>query len=111
MKLIQLARDRILYPGLVQGDKPFRREVEQLKRTLPPPRVKFVSGRMIVLRDVTREELKNEIKNLFSNGQTLYFSDIAEQLRVDLKSVVDVCRELQENGEIGVDNSVSPRAL
>ena len=111
MELIQLARDRILYPGLVQGDEPFRREVEQLKRTLPPPRVKFMSRRMIVLRDVTREELKNEIRNLFSNGQTLYFSDIAEQLRVDLKSVVDVCRELQENGEIGVDNSVSPRAL
>jgi len=97
MKAIQLVRDRILYPSLVQEGNPPHKEVGQ--------------GEMIVLGDVTKKELKHEIRKLFSNGQTLYYSDIAEQLGVDLKSVVDVCRELQENKEIGVDDSAPARTL
>jgi len=109
MKAIQLVRDRILYPGLVQEGNPPHKEVGQLERRLSEPR--FVRGKMIMLRDVTKKELKHEIRELFSNGQTLYYSDIAEQLGVDLKSVVDVCRELQENKEIGVDDSALARTL
>jgi len=104
MRVTQLIRAGISFPGLVQEGKSFRKEASQLE-------AKFMKDRMIVLRDVTREELKREIRNLFSNGQTLYYSDIAEQLEVDLKSVVDICRELQENKEIGVDNSVPTRTL
>lgn len=104
MRVTQLIRAGISFPGLVREGKSLRKEATQLE-------AKFMKDRMIVLRDVTREELKREIRNLFSNGQTLYYSDIAEQLEVDLKSVVDICRELQENKEIGVDNSVPTRTL
>ena len=95
MKGIQLVRDRILYPGVVRGNNQPYGAVGQPKPTV---------------RDMTKKELKREIRELFFGGQTLYYSDIAEQLDVDLKSVVDVCRELQENGEIGVDTSALARA-
>jgi len=52
------------------------------------------------------EEATEEIRQLFSSGRTLYYSDIAEELRLDLELVVDICHELQESGEIGIDDRV-----
>jgi DNA invertase Pin-like site-specific DNA recombinase len=93
MKGIQLVRNRILYPGLVRGNnQPYKVQSKPVDK------------------DMTKKELTQAIRELFSNGQTLYYSDIAEQLDTDLKSVVDVCRELQENEEIGVDTSALARA-
>ena len=63
--------------------------------------------RVIILREVSKEEAKKEIRNLFSTGQTLYYSDIAEELRLDLEMVVEICNELQESGEISIDARVS----
>jgi len=106
MKAIQLVRDRILYPGVVWGNSQPHKGVEQSKHA-----ARFMKKKTIMLKNMTNEELKQEIRKLFSNGQTLYYSDIAEQLGVDLKSVVDVCRELQESKEIGVDTSALTGAL
>ena len=93
MKGIQLVRNKILYPGLVRGNnQPYGEHLKPMDK------------------DMTKKELKQAIRELFSNGQTFYYSDIAEQLDVDLKSVVDVCRELQKDGEIGVDTSALARA-
>ena len=63
--------------------------------------------RVIILRDISKEEAKQEIRTLFSTGQTLYYSDIAEELRLDLEMVVDICNELQESGEISIDAGIS----
>jgi len=60
---------------------------------------------VIVLREITREEAKAEIINLFSEGQTLYYSDIATKLRLDLELVVDICNELMSEGEVSVADS------
>jgi regulator of replication initiation timing len=60
---------------------------------------------VIVLREITREEAKAEIANLFSEGQTLYYSDIATKLRLDLELVVDICNELMNEGEISIADS------
>lgn len=59
---------------------------------------------MIVLRELTREEAENEIKDMFKTGRTLYYSDIARELRIDLELVVEICRELIEKGEIEVND-------
>lgn len=59
--------------------------------------------KVIVLREISREEAKNEIRKLFSSGKTLYYSDIAQELGLDLELVVDICTELQKQGEIAVD--------
>jgi len=63
--------------------------------------------RVIVLQEISKEEAKEQIRNLFSTGRTLYYSDIAEELRLDLEMVVEICNELQESGEISIDASVS----
>jgi len=63
--------------------------------------------RVIILQEISKEEAKEQIRNLFSTGRTLYYSDIAEELRLDLEMVVEICNELQESGEISIDASVS----
>lgn len=59
---------------------------------------------VIVLREITREEAKTEIIDIFASGETLYYSDISERLRIDLEVVVEICRELQAEGVIRVDD-------
>jgi len=63
--------------------------------------------RVIILQEISKEEAKEQIRNLFSTGRTLYYSDIAEELRLDLEMVVEICNELQESGEISIDARVS----
>ena len=47
--------------------------------------------------------VRAEIIDLFATGGTFYYSDIFERLRIDFDMVVDICRELQEEGAIGVE--------
>jgi len=61
--------------------------------------------KVIELRDIPREQAKEEIRQLFQSGRTLYYSDIAEELGLELEVVVDICKKLQENGEIAIDES------
>lgn len=50
--------------------------------------------KVIELREVTKDEARAEIIDLFATGETLYYSDISERLRIDLEMVVDICHEL-----------------
>ena len=59
---------------------------------------------VIVLREITREEARAEIIDIFASGETLYYSDISERLRIDLEVVVEICLELQAEGAIRVDD-------
>jgi hypothetical protein len=56
----------------------------------------------IILREVTREEAKSEIEQLFRKSNILYYSDIAEKLRIDLELVVDICEELVKEGKVKI---------
>lgn len=55
---------------------------------------------LIVLRETPRDQAKKEIAELFQKTGSLYYSDIAEQLRLDLELVVDICAELKNEGKI-----------
>ena len=57
---------------------------------------------IIELRDIPREEAKQEILEMFQSGETLFYSDLATSLRLDLPLVVEACQELQLEGEIEV---------
>jgi regulator of replication initiation timing len=72
----------------------------RIEATIPKERV-------IILQEISRDEAKEQIRNLFSTGRTLYYSDIAEELRLDLEMVVEICNELRESGEISIDARVS----
>ena len=64
--------------------------------------------RIVVLRDISREEARQQIRQLFSTERTLYYSEIAEELGLSLPLVVDVCKELRDAGEIAVDAGIHP---
>lgn len=61
---------------------------------------KGITEEIISIRDIPREKAKKEIVELFQESETLYFSDIAERLRLDLELVVELCAELQKEGKI-----------
>ena len=59
--------------------------------------------RNVVLRAISRKQAKDEIVQLFREAKrTLFYSDVAEQLNLDLELVVELCNELEKEGAIGV---------
>jgi len=62
-----------------------------------------VDGRDSITVYGNRWEAKQKIERLFKKGKTLWYSDIAEILGLNLKLVVKICRELVEEGKIEVD--------
>lgn len=79
-----------------------RDTIRKIEERLSRIEASLQRDRVVVLRDVSREQAKAEIQSLFAQGKTLYYSDIAERLRLDLQSVVEVCKDLHESGEIEV---------
>ena len=53
---------------------------------------------------LSRKEAKNEIVKLFKTGEVLDYGIIADRLQLSLPFVVDICNELEEEGEIGEVN-------
>lgn len=82
-----------------------RKQIELINHKLAKLEDRLPEEKVIVLREMSREQAQDEIIQLFSSGKTLYYSDIAEELQLDLELVVDICRELQENGKIEVDEN------
>ncbi len=93
MKILQLARDRIAYPGLVQ-------------QVNPQPNVSAMGKRTIMLQETSREREKEEIRTLFRGNGTLYYSDIVGKSGISLRTVVEICDELKVAGEIALDESI-----
>ena len=59
---------------------------------------------VIEIREVSREQAKEEITELFDKTKVpLYYSDIMEQLGIELELVVEICQELIDEGAIGLD--------
>ena len=68
--------------------------------------VEYIAGdrpRTVVLRAIPREEAIGEIVQLFKQSKKpLFYSDVAERLNLDLELVVELCNELEKDGQIGV---------
>jgi Mn-dependent DtxR family transcriptional regulator len=77
-------------------------KVRSLERELAALRTNGAVEDVVVLRQVDRGQAKREIRELFQRGETLYYSEIADRLRLDIEVVVEVCRELMDEGEIEV---------
>jgi len=80
-----------------------REELRQARQKIAELENRPLEEEVMVVRDITKEEAKEEIRQLLKGGDTLYFSEIADKLRLDLEMVVDICRELQDTKEIGID--------
>lgn len=80
------------------------REMQTLVQHILGERVQTV-----VLRSIPREEAKKEILDLYKKSKTaLFYSDVAEQLRLDLELILELCTELESEGRIGVLNRHEP---
>ena len=56
----------------------------------------------VVIRALSNEEARQEVLDLYrSSDSSLYYSDIAERLQMDLEQVLKVTTELEEEGLIG----------
>lgn len=84
-----------------------RQRIRAVEERLAKIEASLPKERVLILREISREEAREEIRNLFSTGRTLYYSDIAEELGLDLEMVVEICNELQQSREISIDAGVS----
>ena len=89
------------YVGSRRNQKP--EELEKIPWG-PNPRLleRGIKEEIVVLREISRDEAKAEIERLFAEGKTVYYSDIAKKLRIDLELVVDICEELFKEGKIRI---------
>jgi dCTP deaminase len=75
--------------------------------------VEYIVGertQTVVLRAIPREQAKQEIIDLFRESKgTLFYSDVAEALSLDLQLVVALCNELESEGRIGVLKPHEPK--
>jgi cell division protein FtsB len=55
---------------------------------------------VILLRSIPKDQAKQEIRQLFASGETLYYSDIVQRLGLDIALVVELCQELEAEGEV-----------
>ncbi|MCH8993349.1 MAG: hypothetical protein IH959_00070 [Chloroflexi bacterium] len=67
-------------------------------------RVQAEGSPVVLLRELSRDDAKAEIKELFTARGTLDYEVIVTTLRLDLELVVDICEELTEEGAIGPDD-------
>ena len=84
-----------------QPEGELENKVEQLESRVAA--LEEATEEVVVLRTVDRKQAKQEILGLFQTAETLYYSDIARRLRIDLPLVVELCTELQGEGEIEID--------
>ncbi len=80
-------------------------QIKDLEKRLALVEKAIPRQKTIVLREITREEAKSEIEDLFKKGDILYYSDISEQLRIDLELVVEICEELIKEGKVKIADS------
>jgi O6-methylguanine-DNA--protein-cysteine methyltransferase len=98
-KLNKMLDDRLLHQ---------EQELQETRQKLQQIEDNISHEKVVVLRPIPIEQAKEEIRKLFSQGRTLYYSDIAEELGLDLETVVQICQELKEKQEVEV---VADRAL
>ena len=98
------------FDAFLQSVKKENTETKEFNRALLNEMRKLVEHivgqreQTVVLRSISRKDAKGEIRDLFrrSDGKTLFYSDVAEALSLDLELVVKLCNELEAEGHIGV---------
>src|SRR6266581_4234259 len=97
------------FDSFLEGYEKQNRELGEFNRALLTEMKKLIEHIVgerpttVVLRAIPRNQAKDEILVLFKKSRrTLFYSDVAEQLNLDLELVVELCNELESAGLIGV---------
>jgi len=73
-------------------------------------RLSSVQNGAVELRRLTKDQARAEIMELFQSGGPLYYSDIVQRLGIDIEDVIEICRELEDEGRIEtLGDSAKPR--
>jgi DNA-binding MarR family transcriptional regulator len=102
---IKITHSSKLIEDLRKDNKTLLARVKSLEERLALVERSQPSEKVVVLREISKKDAEKEICTLFAKGETLYYSDIAEKLNLDLPTVVDICGDLQKRGEIKVDDN------
>jgi hypothetical protein len=100
MTLSESTKNQNQYSLLQKENLALKRAVKKIEKRLASLEASIPVQKTIVLREISKEQAKIEIQDLFSRGDILYYSDIAEKLRIDLSMAVDLCNEMQTEGVI-----------
>ncbi len=84
------------------------REIEHLKaRVATLEQASKEEEEVITLRDIPKEQAKEEIRQLYSTGETIYMSEVADRLQLPDELVVEICLELQAEGVLTPNDDIS----
>lgn len=78
-------------------------EIQQLSQRMEllERNLQALAPAVVILRELSREEAKAEILELFSGGDTYDYEDIVKRLGIELQIAVELCDELIAEGELG----------
>jgi len=62
-----------------------------------------LNTKVIEIKEISKEDAKKEIYNLICKNGRIFYSEIADTLKIDIKTVVDICNELENEGLIKGD--------
>lgn len=67
-------------------------------------KLKAVSGEDVIeVRDISMEQTKKEMLSLLSDGKTRYADEIATELKLDIRDVIEAFKQLHKEGKLSVD--------
>jgi len=96
----------VLEDEVIAENSLLKRELAKVNNRIMELEKRIPQENVIVLRDISREQAKREIRQLYKTGRTLYCSDLVKELGVDLKTVAEICNELEANGELVIGENI-----
>ena len=88
--------------GIKAENTALNKDVSKMSKRIAELEKRIPKEKVLVLRSITREQAKDDMRELFKTGRVLYYSDVVEELGIDLRSVVEICDELKGDGELAV---------
>jgi hypothetical protein len=101
LSVINTLRLQLTVNELVERNKKTALRIEQLEETVRTSRDLYEE-----LRDVSVEQAAQEIRELFnkSPGRDIYYSDLAQELKIDVATIMEACDSLVDGGVIEAAN-------
>lgn len=100
-KLSMAKAETVIVANLATEITLLRTSVEELTMTIQTLLPTLPAREAVELREISKDQAKKEILELFSEDKVLHYDELAETLRLDLRFVVEVCNELVSEGKIG----------
>lgn len=85
-----------------------REEIESLKARIEKIEKQYTlseTAEVIEVREISLEQIKKEMVALLADGKTRYADEIANELKVDIRDVVEAFKQLKAEGKLFIDDS------